>query len=215
MLKLLKTLRDDDHGVILSTEIVIVGSLLVIGLISGLSCLRQSVNSELQDVANAIGALDQSYSFSSHRKDGGWGGQCCAWTAGSSYTNCEVSAQDVCEIAGCHDLLTATDDCCHDVAVPLHSSSCSDCGQTSTCGTCSQCGGAAPCGSCSSGYSTGGYGTGAIDIETGVPGVRVSEWPGASHDLIVPSDGCDDCQRESAPARIHQDLFRFPDHVWE
>ena len=88
MLNLLKALRQDENGVILSTEIVIIGSLLVIGMITGLTCLQKSVNGELQDVANAIGSLDQTYSFSGHRKSG-FGGQCCAYTAGSAFNNCE------------------------------------------------------------------------------------------------------------------------------
>ena len=55
MMNLLKALRQDEYGVILSTEIVIIGSLLVIGLITGLTCLQKSVNGELQDLAGAIG----------------------------------------------------------------------------------------------------------------------------------------------------------------
>ena len=101
MLNLLKALRQDEYGVILSTEIVIIGSILVIGLITGLTCLQKSVNEELKDVAGAIGALDQSYSFSGHQKPG-LVGRCCAWTAGSSYLNCENGATSQrTDIIGC------------------------------------------------------------------------------------------------------------------
>ena len=54
MLNLLKQLRQDEDGVILSAEIVIVGSLLVVGLITGVSCLQRSVDGELRDLGNAI-----------------------------------------------------------------------------------------------------------------------------------------------------------------
>ena len=103
MLNLLKALRQDEHGVILSTEIVIVGSLLVIGLITGVACLQKSVNGELQDLAGAIGALDQSYSFSSFRK-AATHGRCCAYTAGSSYSNCENDSQKCGDIVGCTEV---------------------------------------------------------------------------------------------------------------
>ncbi len=118
MLKLLKKLHEDEHGVILSAEIVIVGSILVIGLITGLTCLQHSVNGELKDVAAAIGSLDQSYSFSGQVKPG-WNGRCCAFTAGSSFANCESKCEtEQSQITGC----------CNVVAVASVASCCGTCG---------------------------------------------------------------------------------------
>ena len=190
MLNLLKALRQDEHGVILSTEIVIVGSLLVIGLISGLACLQKSVNGELQDLAGAIGALDQSYSYSSFRKAGTYG-RCCAYTAGSSYVNCENNSQKCGDIVGC----SATD--------RVQTSACGACGGASTTG-CSECGtspcGSAPCGTapCSSspcGKAPCGTLNGARVIDTGVPRMKVTEYPlSPRHEVIVPATpGCQDC----------------------
>lgn len=170
MLNLLKALRQDEHGVILSAEIVIIGSLLVIGLITGLTCLQKSVNGELQDLAGAIGALDQTYSFSAHRK-AGYNGQCCAYTAGSSFLNCENHDQK------CGDIVGFTPGCETSTA----------CGN---CGSCDQCSGSvhggSVCGSC------GGHGAGCTAcgssglrgtknsrcIDTGVPNMKVTEWNG-------------------------------------
>jgi len=141
MLNLLNKLRQDENGVILSAELVIIGSLLVVGMITGLTCLQQSVNGELRDVAGAIGSLDQSYAFSAHRKPG-TNGQCCAWTAGSSFTNCERKQEEcVNDVVGCQDILIETrTDCCQG-----GTAGCTGCGQ---CGGGSAEGGVSGCGGC-------------------------------------------------------------------
>ena len=197
MLNLLKALRQDEHGVILSTEIVIVGSLLVIGLISGLACLQKSVNGELQDLAGAIGALDQSYSYSSFRKAGTMG-RCCAYTAGSSYSNCENNSQKHGDIVGCCE------------TTQVQASACGACGGVSTTG-CSSCGsspcgsapcGTAPCGSAPCGKAPCGTINGARVLNTGVPGMKVTEYPLSPRvehvaPAVVPAPvvvpGCNDC----------------------
>lgn len=53
MRELLKKLIDDESGIIVSSEIVLVGTILVIGCIVGLSSLSYAVNNELNDVAEA------------------------------------------------------------------------------------------------------------------------------------------------------------------
>ena len=171
MLNLLKALRQDEHGVILSAEIVIVGTVLVIGVMTGLACLQKSVNSELGDFAKAIDSIDQSYSFSGHRLSCSYNrrGNCCAYTAGSSFRNNECNP-NACQtdIVGCEG------------QVMLHSGNCGNgCG---TCGSCgNQCGAGGVCGSC------GWSGNGSADpcrpncLSTGVPNFRASEYPGTSN----------------------------------
>ncbi len=176
MLNLLKALRQDEYGVILSAEIVIIGSLLVIGLITGLTCLQQSVNGELKDLAGAIGALDQSYAYSAHRKQG-FGDQCCAWTAGSSYINCEQKTDKCTDIIGCTEpCVQGTPGCCENRAAVVSEGS-------AACGTCG--GRAGGCGVCTGGVRTsGGFSVDGYQaplkarcIESGVPNLKVSEWP--------------------------------------
>lgn len=58
-----RSLWKDESGAILSAELVIVLTIVVLGMITGLSCLQQSVVSELQDVGRAIRALNQSYAI--------------------------------------------------------------------------------------------------------------------------------------------------------
>ena len=185
MLNLLKTLRQDENGVILSTEIVIIGSLLVIGMITGLTCLQKSVNGELRDVANAIGSLDQSYSFSAHRKSG-FGGQCFAYTAGSAFSNCERKGEDSCgDIVGCHAIGVPLHDggCgnCNSGTISEGSSPCGSCGAADACGTCGSCGGTVGgCSACGSGYPGGWNGPRRIDPD--VPKMKVTEWPAFPND---------------------------------
>ena len=64
MKSLLIRLWSDESGAILSAEIMLIGSILVIGVIAGLSSLRDSVVTELADVAQALANVSQSYSFS-------------------------------------------------------------------------------------------------------------------------------------------------------
>ncbi|HRA88407.1 MAG TPA: hypothetical protein PK992_10060 [Planctomycetaceae bacterium] len=168
MLNLLKALRQDEHGVILSAEIVIVGTVLVLGVLTGLTCLQKSVNSELVDLANAIDSIDQSYSWSGHRMNclNGRSGGCSAYTAGSSFHNNECNP-NACQhdIVGCQD------------QVILHSGNRgTGCG---TCGSCgAQCSTTGACGSC----GATGLGCGVPNrpncVSTGVPKMRVSEYPG-------------------------------------
>jgi len=60
MLKLWK----DDCGALIATEWVFVATILVLGAITGLVAVRNAVNQELAALANAVLALNTSYSFS-------------------------------------------------------------------------------------------------------------------------------------------------------
>jgi Flp pilus assembly pilin Flp len=64
MKALLVRLFSEETGAILSAEIMLVASVLVIGVIAGLSSLRDSVVTELADVAQALANFNQSYCFS-------------------------------------------------------------------------------------------------------------------------------------------------------
>jgi Flp pilus assembly pilin Flp len=63
-MRLLHRLWKDQRGFVISTELVLIAVLLVIGLIAGLTTLRDQVVQELGDLAAAIGSINQSYSFS-------------------------------------------------------------------------------------------------------------------------------------------------------
>lgn len=54
-------LWNDEDGVILSAELVLIGTILVMGLIVGLANLQDAVVGELNSLGNAIGGSSQSY----------------------------------------------------------------------------------------------------------------------------------------------------------
>jgi len=61
---MLKRLWNEEVGAIVSAEVMLVATILVIGAIVGLKSVRDSVVTELADVAQAIGNVNQSYSYS-------------------------------------------------------------------------------------------------------------------------------------------------------
>ncbi len=53
----------DDSGFVVSTELVLAGTLLVLGVLVGQTTLRDAVIVELADTADAIQAANQTFSF--------------------------------------------------------------------------------------------------------------------------------------------------------
>ena len=90
-MQLLKDLWNDECGVVLSAEVVMVGTLGVLGAVVGLNAASTAVDQELKEFAGAIRSLDQSYCYSGHQS-------CRAWTAGSCYRQQDVqqSLADLC-----------------------------------------------------------------------------------------------------------------------
>jgi hypothetical protein len=69
----------DERGFVISLESVLVAAVLVFGLVGGMVELRDAMLAEFNDLANAIRAIDNSYSFSGVTSKGG------SWVAGSSF----------------------------------------------------------------------------------------------------------------------------------
>ncbi len=199
MKRLMSCLWRDEHGVILSTEIVVVGSVLVIGLITGMTCLQEAVNGEMEDLAGAFSSLDQSYSFAGQVGDK----RCPVCTAGSSYHDCQKSCEDDCGdivASGCGRIIPCGTGCC----------------EGNGCGACGGCGSACGGSGCFGGSGCGGFGgcgdagygwqSGPSCVRTGVPRMKVTEWPSASVGLDA---GCDPC--ETTPKKP---VVNIPDNVW-
>lgn len=68
----------DEAGFVVSAELILIATIVVIGMIVGLTEVSAAVNTELDDVASAIGSLNQSYCYN------GFSG-CKATTTGSMY----------------------------------------------------------------------------------------------------------------------------------
>lgn len=60
---ILRKLWNDEDGFILSSELVLAATLLVIGMVVGLQTIREAVVQELADVGSAISKVNQSYSY--------------------------------------------------------------------------------------------------------------------------------------------------------
>lgn len=61
MIACFKRLWSDEDGMILSSEVVLVGTILVIGAIAGLTSLQYAVTHELNDTARAYDSYHSDY----------------------------------------------------------------------------------------------------------------------------------------------------------
>lgn len=82
-MSLLQSFWKDESGSILSAEMVLLGSVGVVGATVGLKSLSHSINSELQELSYAFRSLDQSYCLSGYKS-------AYACTAGSAYKQQDV-----------------------------------------------------------------------------------------------------------------------------
>jgi hypothetical protein len=64
MTRILLRLWNDDCGALLSSELLFVATILVIGVIIGLTNLREAINVELTELGNAFLALSQGFTIS-------------------------------------------------------------------------------------------------------------------------------------------------------
>ena len=66
---MLRNLMNDEAGFLVSAELVLIFTLVFCAVAVGVSVVRDSLVQELGDVAEAIGALDQSYNYRGIRAD--------------------------------------------------------------------------------------------------------------------------------------------------
>ena len=74
MSNMLRRLWDDDQGVIISVELILVIGILIFGIIPGLVALRNSVIAALTTIGNIIGTIVPSFTFSGFLVGGQNGG---------------------------------------------------------------------------------------------------------------------------------------------
>ncbi|MCG6156651.1 hypothetical protein [Rubinisphaera margarita] len=97
---MIKALLNDEAGFIVSAELVLVATLLVIGLIVGLSSIQHAVVAELNDVGDAIGEVNQSYMYTGFSAAKQVGNQPKAYTRGSQYNDQQDDCDnDQCDLA--------------------------------------------------------------------------------------------------------------------
>lgn len=87
MTRLLKSFMHNEHGLVISAELVIVLTVGVLAMIVGLNGVAGAINGELNDLSSAFGTLDQSFMYRGFNK---WHH---AAVAGSGYAD----GQDSCD----------------------------------------------------------------------------------------------------------------------
>lgn len=98
-MNLLLALTNDESGVVISAELVLVLTVAVLAMVVGLSEVAVAVNTELNDLSNAFGALDQSYFFSGfHAVD-------CGKVKSAVAGSCYRDQVDDCDTNGSCDLV--------------------------------------------------------------------------------------------------------------
>lgn len=72
MTNLLAQLRHDEAGFLISAELVLVATIVVLGLIVGLAEVCLNINNELEDVGSAFQCIQQSYGVEGAEGHRGW-----------------------------------------------------------------------------------------------------------------------------------------------
>lgn len=81
MLSLLKNLLDDERGFVVTSELILISTIVCLGMIVGLTEVSHAVSGELIDVANAYNKLNHGRRY----QQLGWNDQ------GSNNANIEVT----------------------------------------------------------------------------------------------------------------------------
>ncbi len=91
-MNLLTALNKDENGFVISAELVLVGTILVLGMIVGLSELSFNVNQELEDLGSAVGGINQTYYYT---MASGQKGE----SVGSTFLDFEDECDNACDIS--------------------------------------------------------------------------------------------------------------------
>src|SRR5712691_496113 len=122
MTKMTKTnlwhqLREDESGFLISSELVIIGTVGVLAMIVGLEAVSSAVTQELNDLSNALGAINQSYSYRSIAKFRH------AWVSGSRFNDtrdrCDCVAITQTDVVGICGLGTGVSESTGDLPSPV------------------------------------------------------------------------------------------------
>ena len=81
----IRQIASDERGFIISSELVIIGTILVLGLVVGMTTLQTALVEEFTDVGRAVSSLNQSYGVSGFRSTGFGACRIKAWKGGSSF----------------------------------------------------------------------------------------------------------------------------------
>ena len=99
---MVKNFLNDENGAIVSIELILIITIAVLALIVGWSEVAVAVNTELNDISNAVGALNQSYFFVGFRADSAGDGKSKSAVVGTRWDdtvdNCDLN--NTCDLVG-------------------------------------------------------------------------------------------------------------------
>jgi len=101
----MKAFWQDENGFVISAELVLVLTIAVLAMIVGLSEVAVAVNTELNDISNAIGAFNQSYAYTGFISFDGPSEKGKSFYTGSRFED----AVDDCDLNSTCDLVTGVD----------------------------------------------------------------------------------------------------------
>ena len=97
---MLTKLWNDEVGFIVSAELVLVATILVIGMIVGLSEIQHAVVQELGDVGDAFGSVNQCFSYTGFSASKSDKSTIKSYTRGSSFLDKDDDCDDnQCDLA--------------------------------------------------------------------------------------------------------------------
>ncbi len=96
----------DESGFVLSTELLLIITLMFCGAVVGFASIRDSLALELHDVSEAIGSVSQSVNVPGIRKgrtDGGFHARCSGFGFNDDADDCDCQGITFSEVAGKND----------------------------------------------------------------------------------------------------------------
>ncbi|MHB8901759.1 MAG: hypothetical protein ACYC6Y_23635 [Thermoguttaceae bacterium] len=96
---LLKQIWRDQRGFVVSTDLILIATIVILGTLVGLATFRDQVVQEFGDLAMAISRLNQSYTYTGCNYDDPLGTDTWAEVAGSTYVDLPDYGEDA-QVAG-------------------------------------------------------------------------------------------------------------------
>ena len=98
-----RALLNDESGLVISTELVLVVTLAFTAVAVGLAAARDALTQELNDVSEMVGTVDQSYNVSGIRKarnHGKYHATCSGFGFNDRSDQCDCEALEIVVVCG-------------------------------------------------------------------------------------------------------------------
>jgi hypothetical protein len=103
---MLRTLFNDENGIVISAELVVVFTLIFCASVVGFAVIRDSLVQEMHDVSEAIGAVSQSYNVTGLRKarsNGNYHARCSGFGFNDRSDDCDCQGITFTTVGGKND----------------------------------------------------------------------------------------------------------------